>query len=288
MPTVSGPSVVGLLGDAIAAHSARLRLLAGRARGGGDDDLVHDTRVALRRLEALARLFRDVPERGDGARVREAARGPRRRLSALRSEEVGRALLAARVGPGDGDVSSAAFPGALPDTRVTAADLAPAIRALAAWRRRLRSRFTGPFAPRAAADELLLAATLRRVRRSLGALLRLLPPREKTLHEARIAAKRARYALEAIEPVRPEVRALLRQLRAFQDAAGEAHDLVELGGRLLEAADRGGPAAEAAARLAGEVEGEASRTIEGARRRGALLEGAVRRVRATLREAETR
>lgn len=288
MTTLSGPSVAALLGGALAAHAARLRLLAARARGGGDDDLVHDTRVALRRLEALSRLFRDVPGRGDGAGVREAARGPRRRLSALRSEEVGRALLAARLRPGDGDVASAAYPGALPDVRVTAAELAPAVRALDAWRRRLRARYAGPFALRAADDGRLLAATLRRVRRSLAALLRLLPPRERTLHEARIAAKRARYALEAIEPIRPEVRALLRQLRTFQDAAGDAHDLVELGARLLAAADRGGSAAGAAARLAGEVEAEAARAIDGARRRGALLEGAVRRVRATLREAETR
>lgn len=288
MRTASPPSAVALLEESLAAHAGRLRALAARAAAGGDDALVHDTRVSLRRLEALARVFRDAPGRSDADAVRSAARGPRRRLSLLRSEEVGRALLSARLRPGDGDVSSLVFPGELPSTRVAAADLEPAARALAAWRRRLRAELDDAFAPRAAAGERLLRGTLRRARRRLSSLLRLLPPRAGTLHEARIAAKRARYALEAVEPLRPEVRALLRQLRAFQGAAGEAHDLVELGLRLREGSLRGGPGAAAAARIAEEVGGEAARAIEAARLRGARLEGAARRVRATLREAETR
>lgn len=282
------PSVVALLEAALAAHAERLRALAVRARAGGDDALVHDTRVSLRRIEALARLYRGAPGCVDADAARAAARGPRRRLSRLRSEEVGRALLASRLQSGDGDVAALAFPGELPATRVAAADLERVARALSAWRRRLRSELEGAFAPRAAAGERLLPAALRRVRRRLSSLLRLLPPRARTLHEARIAAKRARYALEAVEPLRPEVRALLRQLRAFQEAAGEAHDLVEVGLRLRDGASRGGPAAAAARRVADEVEGEAARAIESARLRGALLEGAARRVRATLRQAETR
>ena len=66
MIVVRPPSVVSLLEEALAAHAARLRSLSARARGGGDDALVHDVRVALRRLEAVARLFRGVPDEGGG------------------------------------------------------------------------------------------------------------------------------------------------------------------------------------------------------------------------------
>lgn len=288
MTTIRPLSAVGLLEQALSVHQERLRLLAARARGGGDEALVHDTRVALRRLEAVARLFRDVPGKGEPARLRAAARGPRRRLSIVRSEEVGRALLAARLESADGALAALVFPGELPGIRVDAAELETASRALSRWRRRLRGEFEGAFAPRAAAEGDLLGRTLRRVRRRLSALLRLLPPRAATLHEARIAAKRVRYALEAVEPLRPEVRALLRPLRAFQDAAGEAHDLVELGTRLRQAAARDGETAAAAARIDHVIEAESARAIDAARLRGALLEGPARRVRAALRRPETR
>ena len=86
-------SILGLLEKALPAHGVKLRALATRARSAGDEELVHDLRVALRRTEALARLFRGIPGKGDGEAPRESARALRRRLSVLRSEEVGRALL---------------------------------------------------------------------------------------------------------------------------------------------------------------------------------------------------
>lgn len=260
-------SLLDLLEAALAAQGERLRDLGARARAGGDDELVHDVRVALRRVEALARLFRGVPGKGDGDDARARARALRRRLSLLRSDEVGRALLAARAPADDGALLARVFPEALPDTRVDASELSAVERSLAAWRRGLAAAFDGPFAPRASGAARLGRKLRRRLRGRVRELSALLPPRARTLHAARIAAKRLRYALEVVEAIDPSIRPALRLLRSFQEAAGDAHDLVELAARVAAAAP-GDPALEAL-RLG--LEAEASRAVAAARRRGAAL-----------------
>ena len=281
-------SLLALLGEGLAAHGTRLRALEARARAGGDDDLVHDARVALRRVEALAGLFRGSPGKGDGEAARASARALRRRLSVLRSEEVGRALLARRVeSPGDGPMALV-FPEALPGVRVGAQDLRAVEQRLAAWRRRLSSALNGAFAPRDGAEKLLLRRTRRRLRRRLAGLAALLPPDRKTVHAARIAAKRARYALETVEPLEPGARPLLRLLRSFQDAAGDAHDLLELAARVRAAGGRSPAPDEALLRLAHALEADAERAVSAARRRGAALAAPVRGLRPALRGLETR
>lgn len=281
-------SLLALLGEGLAAHGSRLRALQARARSGGDEDLVHDARVALRRVEALARLFRGSPGKGDGEAVRASARALRRRLSLLRSEEVGRALLARRVeSPGDGPMALV-FPEDLPDVRVGAEDLRTVGRDLAAWKRRLSSALDGAFAPRAGAERLLRRRTRRRLRRRLAELAALLPPDRKTLHAARIAAKRARYALEAVEPLEPGARRPLRLLRSFQDAAGDAHDLLELAARVRAAGGASPVPDETLLRLARGLEAEAGRAVSAARRRGAALAAPVRGLRPALGGPESR
>ena len=275
----SGP-VLGLLERELSSHSGRLRALAARARRGGDEELVHDVRVALRRLEALARLFRDVPLESDGNAVREPARALRRRLSLLRSEEVGRALLAQRTDATAPGFAALVFPVDLPAVRVGASELTLVGRAVAAWRRRLASAFDGPFAPRAGGEAEVLRRTRRRLRKRLSELAGLLPPRRKTIHPARIAAKRVRYALEIVEPLDPGVGSLLRLLRAFQAAAGDAHDLVELAVRVR--------AVGGAETLVQALEADAGRAISAAQRRGAALAGPIRRMRPDLVAPETR
>ncbi len=142
-------SILGLLEKALPAHGEKLRTLAVRARSVGDDELVHDLRVALRRTEALSRLFRGLPGKEDGKEPRASARTLRRRLSLLRSEEVGRALLASRAGATDARLSALVFPGELPAVRVDSGDVEAVARALARWRRRLAAARGGAFAPRA-------------------------------------------------------------------------------------------------------------------------------------------
>lgn len=241
-------------------------------------------RVALRRLEALARLFRDLPGKDDGEPPRRAARELRQRLSGLRSEEVGRALLAERAASGDEEVVRAVFPAGLPVLRVSPADLAPVVREAAAWSGRLAAAFDGPFAPRSPAERALAATTRRRLRRRLRELSRLLPPSAGTLHAARVAAKRVRYALELVAPLEPDSAPLLRRLRSFQDAAGDAHDLLELAARVRSAAADD----PRAGRLLPRLEKDCLSALERARLRGAALERPLRRLRPVLGTVETR
>ncbi|MBK9088593.1 MAG: CHAD domain-containing protein [Holophagales bacterium] len=281
-------SILGLLEKALPAHCERLRTLASRARSAGDDELVHDLRVALRRTEALARLFRGLPGKGDGEEQRASARTLRRRLSLLRSEEVGRALLASRAGATDTRLSALVFPGDLPAVRVEADDVEAVARALARWKRRLAAARGGAFAPRAAAETALLRRTRLRLVRLVRKLAELLPPDRKTLHAARIAAKRVRYALEVLEPIEPRFRPVLRLLRSFQDAAGDAHDLVELAARVAFVAEADTEAGLASGPLARGLEADATRALLSARAEGAALARPVERLRKSLGSPETR
>ncbi|MFN7988013.1 MAG: CHAD domain-containing protein [Thermoanaerobaculia bacterium] len=277
-------SILLLLEEALAGHGARLGALSDRARSGGDDDLVHDVRVALRRIEALARLFRGVPGEGDGEAARAAARDLRRRLSLLRSEEVGRALLAARADAAGAGVEALVFPGGLPAVRVDVSEIGPVEGELAEWRRRLVSASNGAFAPRAGIEALLVRRTLRRLGNRGAELSKLLPPGRRTLHPARIAAKKLRYALEAVEPLDPGTRPLLRLLRSFQDAAGDAHDLGELAARVRAAA---GSRPDFEPLLRG-LEADAATAFGAARRRGEALAAPVRRLSPALGRRGTR
>ena len=231
-----------------------------------------------------ARLFRGFPRAGDGDALRAAARDLRRRLSALRSEEVGRALLAERLE--EEDVLRVVFPDDLPALRVDPAEIARLEKGVAGWRRRLVAAFGRPFAPRAKAGTAVRRRAGKRLLRRLARLDELLPPTAGTLHPARIAAKRVRYALELLQPLVPPAAPLLDRLRRFQDAAGDAHDLLELVVRLeaggAEGADpRLGPLARGLAE-------EARRAVAGARRRGAALREGLRSLRTALRRPETR
>jgi CHAD domain-containing protein len=281
-------SIPGLLEKALPAHGEKLRTLAARARSAGDDELVHDLRVALRRTEALSRLFRGLPDKGDGEEPRESARTLRRRLSLLRSEEVGRALLASRAGATDTRLYALVFPGDLPAVRVEAGDVEAVARALARWKRRLSAAQDGAFAPRAAADTAFLRRTRRRLIRLVRKLAGFIPPDRKTLHAARIAAKQVRYALEVLEPLEPCFRPILRLLRSFQDAAGDAHDRVELAVRVAFVADADTEAGLASGPLARGLEADATRALQAARAEGAALVRPVGRLRKSLGSPETR
>jgi CHAD domain-containing protein len=292
VPVVASPgpgSILGLLEEALTAHGERLRALAARAGGGGDEELVHDVRVALRRLEALVRLFRGIPGKGDGDAARAAARALRRRLSLLRSEEVGRALLAARAGEETARLEPLVFPEALPASpRRERGRWRTSKKALARWRRRLASALDGA-SPRAPAPATFSSG--RRAAASGGASRSSpasCPRAARTLHAARIAAKRLRYALEIVEPLEPGARPLLRLLRSFQDEAGDAHDLVELAARVRGAAGAGPSPDARLAPLAVELEEAAARALASARRRGTILAGPVRRLRPALGTPESR
>ena len=146
----------------------------------------------------------------------------------------------------------------------------------------------GAFAPSARAQTALLRKTCRRLARLIRRLSAHLPPDGRTLHAARIAAKGLRYALEVVEPLDPGIRPLLRLLRAFQDAAGDFHDLAELAATVGAVAAGDGENRLALAPLARDLEADAGRALAAARRRASSLERPVRRLRQSLEDLETR
>lgn len=170
----------------------------------------------------------------------------------------------------------------MPAVRVDAAGVVAVERALTRWRRKLASARGGAFAPRAAAETTLLRRTRRRLDRLVRKLTALLPPDRQTLHAARIAAKRVRYALELLEPLDPELRPLLRLLRAFQDSAGDAHDLAELAAKVRDVAATRPESALALGPLARALETEATQAVARARSQGAALAGPAGRLRKSL------
>ena len=201
---------------------------------------------------------------------------------------MGRAILASRAEATDTDVRALIFPGELPAVRVDAGDVAAVERSLSRWRHRLVSEGGGAFAPRAAVETVLVRRTRRRLIRLVRKLAGLLPPGRETLHAARIAAKRVRYALEVLEPLDPRLRPLLRLLRSFQDAAGDAHDLAEVAARVEAVAATGAEAGLGLGPLVRGLEADATRAFSTARRRGVALAGPIERLRKSLGAAGTR
>jgi CHAD domain-containing protein len=75
-----------------------------------------------------------------------------------------------------------------------------------------------------------------------------MPPGDErylALHEARKAARQARYAAEAVSPaLGKEARRFARRMKRLQDALGEQHDRVVAGDAVVELADRAFEAGE--------------------------------------------
>lgn len=247
--------------DALVRHDAGVR---------ADEDVedVHQMRVAVRHLRSHLSTFAPLLER---AWARELAE----ELSAL-----GDALGGVR----DADVLGQRLRAALatlPEPEARAAkDLLELLaeqrrRAFAALIERLRSPehlalvsrlieaarephlVARADAPAAAALAPLVWRRWKRLRRKVKALGR--PPTAEGLHAARIAAKHARYAAEAVEPVfgKP-ARRFVRAMRRLQQTLGEHQDAVVSGTWLREAAAGTSGAAGFSAGLLHEREREAA------------------------------
>lgn len=269
-------TVLAVVLAALREQRSRLLALARLAETEGSEELVHDARVALRRLAAVARLSRGVPEKGDGETLRLAARDLRRRLSSVRTAEVCRALLVSRAAPGRTSRDRARrlarelFPGGDGGVTVDPRTLRGVARLASARIRELmlasRAGETGP--------ELEARLARRVERRSLRAvkrLARVLPPRPRELHPVRIAAKHARYAVELARPFLSEPAPLLVALKEFQELAGDAHDRQELEAALA-ASPLGHPDLEALrAGIAAETAAAAARARASGQRLLALL-----------------
>jgi inorganic triphosphatase YgiF len=236
-------------------------------------DSLHQTRVALRRLRSLFSAFRPVARDETFDLLRDALRMLASALNEARDLDVFIEVL------GEAEPDEAG----VEDLRRTAeARRATAYEhALAALdsdrRRRLALDVAawleaGPWTR----DELRAAlrdqpatafagVTLDRLRRKLkrsGAHLARLSAEER--HEARIQAKKLRYAADAFAPLFPQAeksrRRFFRALKALQEALGSLNDQAVGRGLALQVAESAGPAAAfAAGRLTAQRErGEAA------------------------------
>lgn len=213
------------------------RRAARRYRDGdiADPELLHDFRVAVRRLRSWLRLWRGtlagaVPRR-DERRIRRIARA----TGAARDLDVHREWLARQ--------RDAASPAERPDIeavmvrfdagrREATTDARDAARALVARYDRLDRRLaTYRVRVREAGDtEVPFGAALAPVVRAAGNALRASltavtsPDDDEAIHEARIAAKRLRYLLEPVGASVAEVPRAVEELKSLQDHAGALHD----------------------------------------------------------------
>ncbi len=232
-------------------------------RDGADEEAIHDARVALRRLEAAAGTFRDCLGREARRELLETLRDWRRRLGRARDHEV---LVAGLLEPenltlGGDDVR------ALADAQKTERDEArlAAARWVKPFRQRQLEEALGPLlalAGRAEQEDAIADGERRcarreeRARSSLGKAAA--SEDDEVLHDARIALKRWRYAVEALESfgrgpgaqIRKELRLLQRDLGTVHDRA-VLRDLVSEVVRRMRKAKRQTRSAEGAKALSG-------------------------------------
>jgi CHAD domain-containing protein len=232
---------------ALSERRARLDALLARVSGPPGGETLHDLRVALRRIAALARLTGDVPRKGDGKALRAAARDLRRALSVRRTQDVARSLLLARFRRDPRRRAVAARlaarlakegdPGPSPErTRALLARLRRAFTRRDLAFARLHDPLTGTADP--GAEKTLAKSVRRRLRRAAKRLRDAGTPGPAGLHPARILARDLRYGLEFAGDAMPAPDALVPLLAEFQDAAGHAHDLAELIGEVRRLAGR--------------------------------------------------
>ena len=205
----------------------------------GDDDAVHDARVATRRLRAALSVYRPVLDRSVSDSVRDDLAELGHVLGDARDAYVERRALAHRlaredpatvVGPVeqriDEDRAAARL---LAQDRMEAWLASPRFDALTAVLTR-----TLPAGPRAGRES---AAYLpRRARRAWDRLdaevqaaaeAPVGEPRDEALHEVRKAARRARYASEvAVAAVGAPARRSARRAHRVQEVLGDLHDTV--------------------------------------------------------------
>jgi CHAD domain-containing protein len=196
---------------------------------------LHDLRVALRRMASLARLSRGFPQDDHGSGLRKSARNLRRRLSLQRTLEISQQRLRRRFAR-DGELKQAANLIAsrlLPHEEATAGQIAEIARLKARLDRRFAERVheletARDVAGAPSADPILTGLFERRLEKMRRNLASFGIPDVQYLHAFRIATKDLRYALEFLEKGSAELRELRKELRLFQDVAGDAHDRLEL------------------------------------------------------------
>jgi CHAD domain-containing protein len=238
-------TVADVVRSALAASAVRLLTHDAGVRLGEDPEDVHQARVATRRLRSDLRTFRNFLDPAWAKPLRDELKGLGSALGAVRDAEVLRDRLRSRLSElPDADRSAGdALIDALETTRAEARDgllatirdasyveLLDAIVAAARTPRVLEEFASSPgrkaFAPVLDAPWKHLETAIERARHEAS---------NEALHNARIRAKRARYAAEAVAPVFGKAaRKFAKAAADVQDVLGEHQDAVVAGAWLRE------------------------------------------------------
>lgn len=227
----AGQEIIGDLAKEVAARAKTID-------GHGDVDAVHDMRTATRRLRTAIKLYGDEAPKEERELVEDELKRVARRLGGVRDLDV---LLKALDDDGD------------PNGH----DLSPLRRA---WRNERRSnarRLAAELGRRRFRRALRRARSLVRTdgqaatiaTRAPGLIweqfgrviaLDIDPTAEDPdrIHEVRIAAKKLRYTLEAFEDALEPGAALIQDVTAVQDAAGDMHDAIVASERARQLLDQ--------------------------------------------------
>lgn len=219
---------LALLGDALGA--------ARRLRDGGDEEALHDFRVALRRLRSTIRAFRPWLDRAVRPRQERRLKRIARSTNAARDAEVQLAWLRSKRGALDGerlrpglDLLLARIEARRTDGEQPSAVASRFRRAADKLERRLRGSPRGVVVSRGPRETLAgaLAEVLRAHAEELRARLEAIRgarDRER-IHTARIAGKRLRYLLEPLREHRvADATGAIARLKRLQDVLGELND----------------------------------------------------------------
>ena len=230
------------------------RRLAETPLTGDDPEAVHDFRVALRRLRSWMRAFRPYLDDTVARKTERALRRVSRLAGEARDLEVQREWLAEAAA----DKKSKTAPAAawlVPGIRTGESavlhqlghDVVKTIPRVAAKLARQFGRYTaeieidrgevGPRMSTVVADRIL--EELPEVRQSLARVQR--PSQVADSHLARIAMKRLRYLLEALDPSLAAVAIAVKRLSLMQQSLGDLHDAQVLAGRLARPSRRTPP-----------------------------------------------
>lgn len=266
--------VADVVRDALAGSVRKLREHEQGARRGGDDEDVHQARVAVRRMRSDLRTFGAFLDRDWTTELRAELRWLGGELGPVRDAEVLLARLGAhtdRLPEPERELAGRVVRRLVADREAARADLVAAFGSArySEVRARLEEAARRPrFTPRATelARDALPAVVRRPWRRLRDAAAALGPaPADEQLHAVRIRAKRARYAAEAVVPVLGRrAQRFAKSLAALQDVLGEHQDAVVAGRWLGKTAPQCSPAEAFAAGMLAEIEAESARAARAA------------------------
>ncbi|HTO53606.1 MAG TPA: CHAD domain-containing protein [Myxococcota bacterium] len=227
------------------------RAAIARAGDPGDEEAVHDARVALRRLRSTLASYRGLLDSDVAPRALASAGRIAGQMGGARDTEVWLAWLLPKLEALHGNRRQALealkldLESKLRLERAHALEgLGDRFEELEAELRASLSTYTapvtsarGPALPSfaLAASEALRAAAAE-LERALATVIG--PHDAECEHQARIAAKRVRYVLEPIRRLNEAAVAALTELKKLQDLLGERHDRARMGELLLAKLER--------------------------------------------------